>query len=256
MKKKLVMMSLLLSLALCGCAKQDQSKPENSGNSDSSVDIIVPESSDVSMGDKLISRPESVEPSAPEGSIRLEEAEKMLDGYTMGSFYLTEPMSTYQKYYFGTVNYRGAAYYSFYPYLLIDGKRVLVGTNCLVSCNGKAVLAQNWMGGYDPAEKKTEGMDESYQKQYPDAKISPNEALAVLVKKSKVLSLEKDISDYVFELDESLKEAGSALCYCITPKLEYTDHITLVKSYFVTADGSNTVLVTEEGAPDEYRELK
>ena len=118
------------------------------------------------------------------------------------------------------------------------------------------MLAQNWMGGYENIELNSADKDKDIQKMYPDAKITPNEALAVLAQKEMALGLKRPIEDYVFETDEKLIEANAIPCYCFTPKLEYTDHIDLLKVYYVTADGSNTIFASVTGSPAEFTELK
>ncbi len=253
MKGKIVLSVLLLTvLALGGCGQRKTSQP----SADDEHIIYVSEVSQTSMGNKVIEKPVSPQISVPEGSISLKDACKLLDTCTKHAFYLAESMSSYQKYCFGIVDYQGSSYYSIYPYLETAGKRVYVGTNCLVALDGSAVMAANWMGSYDTVQTNTAGSDKDIRKMYPDAKITPNEAFSVLAQKESVLGLERPLADYVFEIDEKLIEAGSVPCYCITPKLEYTDHIDLLKVYYITADGKGSVLSTVKGSPTEYSELK
>ena len=255
MKKKIMLACLLTSLLLCGCGAKSDKQP--SVNEDSNHVILVSDNDYVtSMGDKVVEKPKDQKVSAPADSISFEQACTLLDGCEKKDFYLPESLKNYQKYYFGTVEYNGSQYYSIYPYIEANGKHIYAGTNCLVAVSGEYVLAQNWMGGYENIELNSADKDKDIQKMYPDAKITPNKALAVLAQKEKALGLKRPIEDYVFETDEKLIEANGIPCYCFTPKLEYTDHIDLLKVYYVTADGSNTIFASVTGAPAEFTELK
>ncbi len=255
MKKKVLLLCLLTGLMLGGCGTKNSQETSSATEDDSHI-IYVETSAAPSHQNILVEKPKNQTVSAPAESISFEQACALLDSCGKKDFYLPEGLKSYQKYYFGTVDYRGGTYYSIYPYLDVEGKRLYAGTNCLVSVDGTYVLAQNWMGGYERVEQKTAGTDKPVQEMYPEAKVSPNEALAVLAKKEKALGLEYSIEQYVFETDEKLVEAGGALCYCFTPKLEYTDHMDWLKVYYVTADGSETVLSSVTGSPTEFVELK
>lgn len=256
-KKLLPVICLLACLSFCGCsnAKSNNTSGGSSAGQDSNV-IYINDVSQASMGNKTVQKPKDQPVSAPDGSITFEEACQRLDTCGKKDFYLPESMSAYRKYYFGTVDYQGELYYSIYPYYESNGKRLYAGTNCLVSLNGEVVRAQNWMGGYDLIDQNTAADDKDIKAMYPDAKITPNEALSVLAQKEKALGLERSIEDYVFETDERLIEVSGIPCYCFTPKLEYTDHIDLLKVYYVTSDGTNTILSAVTGSPTEFVELK
>ena len=257
MKKQPFLLALLLTLCISGCAAQNSTTPSSAPTSGNDSTVLPASSqAEASFGDKLVSRAQDTAPSAPENSITFEEACRLFDSCSMATFYLTEPVSNYEKYYFGTVDYQGEKYYSIYPYLTVSGKKLYVGTNCLVACDGSRILAENWMGGYELAEPNTNTLDRDYHEFYPDAKISPNQALSVLVKKEDVLGLEKPLSDYLFEIDESPVEVAGVPCYCIVPKLEYTDHTDMLKNIYVTSDGKNVLFSGVKGSPGEYEELK
>ena len=239
MKKLIATALLCAAVSLCGCS-QKQDKPSES-ITDSNV-IVVSDTSQTSLGNDRIKRSASPEVSAPDGSISIEQALRMLDSCGMEELYLSESMSTYKKYYFNTVDYLGEKYYSFYPYLEADGKMIYVGTNVLVSCNGTMVLAKNWMGGYEPVTQASAQNDKPYTERYPDAKISPNEALASLVKNEGKLGLEYSIPEYIFEFDDGTTDIDGKPCYRITPKLEYLDHIELLKPIYVSADKNAAIV--------------
>ena len=256
-KKLLAAVCVLACLSLVGCnngktgSTSSGSSPDQSSNT-----IYITDTSLPPMGDKVVEKPKETAVSAPEGSISFEQACAVLDTCGKQNFYLPESMNTYQKYYFATVDYQGEQYYSIYPYIEANGKRLYAGTNCLVSLNGEVVRAQNWMGSYDVIEQNTAEHDKDIQTMYPDAKMTPNQALTALAEKEKALGLSRPIGDYVFETDEKLIEVSGVPCYCFTPKLEYTDHIDLLKVYYVTSDGTNTVLSAVTGSPGEFVELK
>ena len=231
MKKMIVLALLCGTVFLCGCSAKQNTSSESS--IDSNV-IVVSDMSQEPLGDERIKRPASPEVSAPEGSISIDQACKLLDSCGMEDLYLSESMSTYKKYYFNTVDYLGEKYYSFYPYLEAGGKTVYVGTNVLVSCNGNVVLKKNWMSDYETVTQGAAQNDRPYTERYPDAKISPNEALAVLAENEKHLGLKFGISEYIFEFNDTTSEVNGKPCYRITPKLEYIDHIELLKPVYVS----------------------
>lgn len=254
MKKLLFITLLCCSLALCGCAKKDKdSKP---ATPDDSNVIYISDTSEKPLQYKLVEREESPEISAPDGSISFEQACSLLDSCGIENFYLCQSLKDYQKYYFGTIEYKNEMYYSIYPCLEIKGKKIFMGTNCLVSCSGSFVLAQNWMGGYEAVGQNTAALDKDWKTRCPDAKISPNEAAAALVEKEKLLGLEHDISVYTFETDPSLKDINGVPCYAFSPKLEYTDHIEILSTLYVSADGAGSVFKVSSEDALEYDEIK
>ena len=247
MKKEIIAALLCMSLALCGCTKNEK-KPSQSQDDN----IIIPsDTGPQSYGDDLINKNSRSDSSAPDGSISFEDACKKLDECPMSAFYLPQSMKDYKKYLFNIVNRSGEEYYSVYPYIEVSGKKIYVGTNALVNCKTGKVLTKNWMGGYEPVDTAAEP-DTDYTVRYPDAKISPNQALTLLAENKKRLDLEKDISEYVFEIDESIAEPNGTPCYKISPKLEYTDHIDILGSYYVSVEGKNNILVGKKGDQEEY----
>ncbi len=254
MKKLITIALLCTAVSLCGCSSKQQKPSQNDGSDDNI--IIVPDTSQAPMGNERIKRPASPEVSAPDGSISIEEAYKLLDGCRMEDMYLVESMSTYKKYYFNTVDYLGEKYYSFYPYLEVGGKRIFVGTNVLVSCNGSVVLAKNWVGSYDIVTQAASQNDKPYTEKYPDAKISPNEALTAFAEKESVLGLEYGIEEYIFESNDTTSDINGIPCYRIIPKIEYLDHIDILGNYYVSADSSKRIFQGVRGKNGEYTELK
>lgn len=252
MKKAIFVTLLCCALALCGCAKKEKN---NTAPDDSNV-IYVSDTSQKPLQNQLIERKASSEVSAPDGSISFEQACKMADTCGIEPFYIAQSMKDYKKYYFGTITYKGEQYYSIYPYLDINGKQIFLGTNVLVSCSGNAVLAQNWMGGYEAVDQNTADLDKDWNTRCPDASISPNEALKQLVEKESSLGLKHSISTYTFEVDPTLAEIDGLPCYVYTPKLEYTDHIELFSRFYVSADGQGHIFTVSPDDAAEHIEIK
>ena len=89
---------------------------------------------------------------------------------------------------------------------------------------------------------------------FPDAKISPSEALKALADKN--LQLEYNLSQYVFEFLDEAKDIQSINCYVVTPKIELADSINLVQRLYISTDGTNRVFKNAPNEKGEYIELK
>ena len=235
---------LVFSLGLCGCSQNDNSSDDNKQNTASST-----EESKV-----FIERKDAGEPSAPEESISFKEACEMLDKMSMKETYLPQSMKDYKKLYFGTIDYVSEKYYSVYPYIEAANKKIFVGTNCLVSCDGSDILKKTWIGDYAEVTSSAD-TDKSLEELYPGAKVTPNEILTVLAEHEKSLSLEHDISKYIFEVADKLVDIDGKKCYKIMPKIEFMDGIRICQSFYGTVDGSNEIWQADISQNGEYKKL-
>ena len=228
MKKRFLIALTALPLLLCSCNSPKTPEAEES------ADLKIIEVSDfepIEMDNVLILRDSS--PAFPElpNSLNYQEACALLDTCRRTDFNLPQSISEYQKYFAGVVNFNGGQYYSFYLYFEANGKKIFVGSNCLVATNGDKVFAKNITSDYEFVPLNSSKEDQSFQKRYPDAKISPNDAIALLLSKGNKLRLEGNLDNYLFEVTEDLIEVNGLMCYIVKPKLEYTDHISFKKRF-------------------------
>lgn len=226
-------------LMLCGCSGNNNDGEKNNSSE---------------TGGELIEHKSKEVPSSVKGGISFEEACSILDKYSSKEFYLPQAVKEYKKYYFGTIDYMGDKYYSIYPYIEAANKKIFMGTNCLVSCDGQLVLKKAWTGDYAEVTKKF-SEDKSSDEIYPDAKASANDAVASFAEKEKNLKLDNDITKYVFEVGDRLYDRNGIKCYKISPKLEYMDHIEILQAYYVAADGSGEVYKADLNNGGEYSRL-
>ena len=267
-KRILAVLVSAVMLGLCGCnGGGTGDEEEYYGGDDVSVYVesdgtvvydFEPEKSKAEHSDgKLVERTEqSIEVSAPEGSIDMKKAEEMIDSCSYEEFYLPGKVSDYQKYYSGTVEKNRKKYYSINLYLEKDSVRMYVGTNILVACDGSEILKQSWTGSYMPVETGSSKNDPSPEKLYKNVKILPDEALFVLNDvSSEKLGLDQKLSAYTFEIDNKLYTRKSLKCYQITPKLTYENTIKMGSPIYVVADGTNRIMMKIEDKED-YKEIK
>lgn len=244
--KALTALLLALSLGLCGCSQNDSGKNDSDNNDLSSA------SEDVSK--VFIERKDAGEPSAPEGSISFEKACELLDDCSLKETYLPQSMKDYKKMYFGTIDYMSEKFYSVYPYIEAANKKIFVGTNCLVACDGSFSLKKTWIGEYSELTESADS-DKSFEELYPGAKVTPNEILTVLAENEKSLSLEYDITKYIFEVGGKIFEIDGKKCYKIIPKLEYMDSVTILQSFYGTIDGSNEIWKADLDNDGKYKKI-
>ena len=172
----------------------------------------------------------------------------------MKETYLPESMKNYKKMYFGTIDYMSEKYYSVYPYIEAANKKIFVGTNCLVSCDGSLALKKTWIGDYSELTESADN-DKSLDELYPGAKVTPNDILKVMAEKEKSLSLEYDITKYIFEISSQLVDIEGKKCYKIMPKLEYMDSVTILQSFYGTIDGSNEIWQADISDNGKYKKI-
>ena len=251
MKKRRTSVLLLAAVLLTvlvsgGCAgnTQTSSAPETPASKSESQKEQEPVIEKKSAGD----------PSAPDESISYEKACQMINECGMEELYLPMSALEYQKLYFGTVEYDGEMYYSVYPYLTVGSKKIFVGSNYLVACDGEFVLNKHWFGEYSVVNTSCAN-DKSVKEMYPDAKITPNEALIMMAENEKSLGLDRNISDYLFEVSHEMRVVNGVPCYKITPKLEYYDRIDLLQGLYVAADGSTGIYRATSSSAAEFSQL-
>ncbi len=261
MKKIILVSALILSLSFCGCSAEGDNSEKTESSASQGAEVSADESGitytirdvshDTSTGDRIVISDDQDDISAPDDSISFKDACDIIDSCNMEELYLPQSAKDYKKLYCSTVKYQGKDYYSIYNYLEVKGQKIPVGTNCLVACDGSEILKKDWVGGYDPVKKNTAKNDKSIEDKYPDAKITPNEAITDAAEKGEKLGLEYEVSSYVFEADDTLTEINGVACYKLTPKTEYTNSIELHTAIYVNAYGSGEVYLPVLGT-DKY----
>lgn len=259
--KALTLTAVLLAASVTGgCAGGSSSGTvseaagENIRITASGESELPPKEDPGSKNEKLIVKESAGEPSAPDGSISFEDACKLLDKCGMKELYLPQSVSSYEKLYFGTIEYEGEKYYSIYTYVNADGRKVYTGTNYIVAVDGELVAKKHWFGGYTLVSS-TSSTDKTQQELFPDTSITPNEALALIAKNESYLGFDHKIEDYIFEFNPELRDANGVTCYRITPKLEYSDHIDLQQNIYVASDGTGGIYRAEDSSAKEFRQL-
>ena len=254
MKKFLcILISAVCMTALGGCDEKLPSPVDDIDESSFRIDYS-PQISDNIDQVSIINRNQNKTVSAPEESISFKEACEMLDKMSMKETYLPQSMKDYKKLYFGTIDYVSEKYYSVYPYIEAANKKIFVGTNCLVSCDGSDILKKTWIGDYAEVTSSAD-TDKSLEELYPGAKVTPNEILTVLAEHEKSLSLEHDISKYIFEVADKLVDIDGKKCYKIMPKIEFMDGIRICQSFYGTVDGSNEIWQADISQNGKYKKL-
>lgn len=265
MKKRiLTLCSVAIIIAFCGCSTGrnsdvDESSERVSVTADSGIITYqtdnTQEFSDVggNIRERDANEPEV---SAPDGSITIEQAKELVDKCAFEQFYLPSAVSDYKKYYYGTVKMNDKNYYSMCFYAEKNSVRMFVGTDFYVSCDGDEILRCDWSGNLEDVEPIGNSEDKNEKEIYKDSKISAEDALFLLNDVgSKKLGLTEKLNSYTFEIDAGLSTKRGIKCYCITPKLKYENGIKIFKPIYVTADGTDRILMYNETTSD-YEEIK
>lgn len=264
---KIIIGTLVVSvLSLSGCKKGSFS--DMSPNNQNSVEgytvtsegiyIDTEKISDVSVEDGYLIGHTGDKPdvSAPQGSISFEDAVKILDSCSFEKFYLPQKVSNYEKHYYETIRHNEDDCYMIGFYINKNGASIYLGTNALVSCDGKKVYKQSWMGSYEEVKIGSSENDKTFQELYPDAKITPDDALFVIESKGKAaLELMENLTQYTFEIDTGLVEKNGVKCYAVYPKLNYEHRVKIFECIYVSADGENRVFIKDNESEDEYKEV-
>ena len=250
-----VMLSVMLSAGCAGNGSESsvsEAAGENSPSASSAESTAS--SGEQSQKEAVIEKKSAGEPSAPDGSMSFEDACKLLDKCGMEELYLPQSAKDYEKLYFATIDYEGEKFYSIYTYINADGKKIFVGTNYIVSIDGEFVGKKHWFGDFSVVGS-TSAIDKQLSELYPDTKITPNEALALLAKNEKSLKFDRPIEDYIFEVNPELRDVNGVTCYRVTPKLEYIGHIVLEQNIYIASDGSGGIYRLKNDSFDEYEIL-
>ena len=259
--KKIIALLCLNVLLLCACSNNGSN--DRSAETGSSIPAVEYKASSTEavqkQGDKL-RRPEK-EPqiSAPKGSIDFSEACKLIDNTDKDSLNLLQSASEYKKYYNETVKYLDTDWYSVYLYLEENENRIFTGSNILVSCDGKRICRKTITSDYREltGDRKSANDDKPYTELFPDAKLSPNDALLLVAKKDiKSLGLSGRLSDYLFNVSDTVTEFDSAVCYQIIPVAEYEDSQERFSSIYVNIDGSGRMYLESTGTAEKYIPLE
>ena len=262
-RKLLVILAAAMLCGMCGCVQKSSS--EGSAE-DSNTGLTVHENSDggivfefdsqnsfEEVGGSLINRTDEKTPEIPEGGISLEEAGKIVDSCSFKDFYLPSEIKNYKKYYYSTTKFNGKDHYLMYLYLEKNGIKMFAGTKFLVACDGKKVYSADWTGSYREEKLDSVSQNPDTKELYKDAKITPEEALFVLNKaEPSSLKLKESVFAYTFETDAKLYEKKSIFCYKITPKLEYENGISMSEPIYVTADGTDRIIMSDG---DDYKQV-
>lgn len=261
MKKPLTAGLLLLMLCLSGCSGHQQETAEAEPITSNWVDNI--EIRYVSGGNEssttetdLVKKTVSPKVTAPDGSITFKEACALLDTCSMDDFDVPQSIKEYQKFYYGTTEHDGKAYYSLYLYLNGEGnKKIFVGSNALVACDGSEIRVRTLMNDLIPVELNGAGADIPFKTRYPDAVVSPNEALLLLAAKEDRLHLDYGLEDYLFLIETEQEEINGLPCYSVRPRLECTDHNLLVKGFYLSASGPASIFAQDPESNGEHKVL-
>lgn len=270
MEKKILSLILAVSLSgcLCACARDEDTTLTDA---DDEVDVSVYETSDgnivynynidgsktesIENIDLRIHNNSEEEVSAPDGSIDIEKAEEILDGCSNYRIYLPGKIKDFKKFYNGTVEMNGKDYYSMSFYMESSGKKIFVGSDVIVACDGSAVYRVDLANAYQPVKMESADEDKEQSVQYPDASISAKDALIYAVEADREKTgLGEDLSAYTFELGEKLIVKKSISCYKITPKLTYSNSVKLGTPIYVAADGSERAF-TYDSETDDYIDI-
>ena len=253
-KKIAALAAAAVMLAACGCSQKnnDSAEKENSDvkiYQDSNGALVYEFSNDTpfeEISGQPETRGESRAVSAPEDAISIEEAEKAADSCSFKEFYLPTKVSDYKKYYYETISGEEQCYYRMCCYLEKNGVRLFMGTDFLVSCDGKEVSKRDWTGSYQDVKPGSAKDDPSADTLYPGAKVMPTEAIfAICDVDQKKLGLTESLQTYIFEVEPELFNKKSIDCYKATPKLVCSDGIKLGNPIYITADGTNRILIND-----------
>ena len=247
MKKILyLVMASALAFSLCGCGENMESS-ESDGMQGNAATVSNVQKSEVNQ-ESIISRNENKKISAPSDSISFEEACEIVDKCGMDELGIPQSAVNFKKYYFGTVDYKGKPYYSIYLYVEKDEKKVFVGNNILVSCEGGLALIKDFASLYGKLDTNGAENDVDYKERYPDVKAEPVEALKALAEKN--LKMEYALSQYIFDVMKETQDINGMTCYAVVPQVEFMHSINMYRKLYITTDGTNKVFRFDDESQD------
>ena len=259
--KRMIALLCLSALLLCACSNKGGN--DSSAGTESSTPAVEYKASTpdaaTEKGAKLRRPEKEPQVSAPEGSIDFSEACKIIDKTDKESLKLVQSASEYKKYYNETVKYLDTDWYSVYLCLEDNENRIFTGSNILVSCDGKRICRKTITSDYREltGDRKSANDDKPYTELFPDAKLSPNDALLLVAKKDiKSLGLSGRLSDYLFNVSDEVTEFDSTVCYQITPVAEYEGSQERFSSIYVNIDGSGRMYLESAGTAEKYIPLE
>lgn len=247
----------LLMTGLCACNSGSNSSSSAPQGSEESLGVYINEDGRIvyTFGDPdeepadtgaVLHRDPNEPKEVPEGSISHEEAKKVLDSCSFEELYLPCSVSGLSAKYEGIEEIGTKKYLKYSFYAEKNGTRIFLGTNACVSPDGKTVYKKNWASKYDPVETGSSRNDKTQSELYPEASVSPEEAIFVLAGADlKALGLTEALTDYTFETDSRLHTIKSLPCYKITPKLYMTAGMEMKSPVYITADGSGHIMIPD-----------
>ena len=133
---------------------------------------------------------------------------------------------------------------------------MFVGTDVLVSDDGKAVYRLDSTNSYQSVQPGTASEDKTADQMYEGAKIKPVDALLSIFDLDKErLGLTEEIIDYTFEADDELVTKKSVKCYQFTPKISYNGGIQFSSPIYVAADDSGRIFALDK-TKNEYVDVE
>ncbi len=268
MKKTMLALLIAISLCgLCGCGGSNSDDSSEDPVNMGSIDMSVYENKDGNIvyhynldgetpaeeysEDTVKHREDDKKIESVTGGISLEEAEKILNGCSNERLYIPCKISELKKRFNDIVQFNDKDHYSVSLYYEKNSIRMYVGCDLLISCDGKEVYKQDATGSYQELELNSADKDKTTSEMYPNAKLSPEDALFTLNNfDRKILGLTEAMKDHTFEITDELITKNSIECYQITPKLICTRSVKYCSSIYVAADGSNRVLVINKDKSD------
>ena len=262
MKKGLAIFSSVLLLSFCGCALGTAEDPMDN-TLDANTKTYVTSDGTVVMERSTVNNPEEVsgnlvkrdtaekKVSAPEESISYEEALKLADSCDYRKLYLPTKVSDYKKFYLGTVEYNEDTYYNIGFYVEKNSVKMFVGTDILVNCCGDEILKKDWTGSYLLMETEGGQKNNSADEDFSDVVTKPQDVLFALTKTdARRFGLSESLFSYTYEIDSKLYDRKNIKCYKITPKIEYENGLVYSTPLYVTADGTNRIIIHDDTTDD------
>ena len=202
-----LLMASAVVFSISGCSE----------NNDTSDISDIQDSSQV----YVIQKNESKNIVLPTDSISFEEACGFLDKCSMTELELPQSVTDFSKYYFGTVDYYGKSYYSVYLYTEKDDKKIFVGNNVLISCDGTFAIVKNLFGQYEKLTENGSQTDIDYKEIYPDVKIVTTAKSVALIKQ--FFDFDIDTRIMIVKEGDSLNTGKHELIFILAPMVHWPE---------------------------------